>query len=92
MAPVGAVMPTLSVPSGLRVKPAGAPTSDSDTLAVAGGVTPLSASLPSTLGVLAPGAVGPKLSSAGTSRPLLMFNVAVAVPHTAPLGAGRQAW
>ncbi len=92
VAPLAASADTDTVPLGLMLKPAGAPTSDSATLAGAGGLTPLRVSLPSTLAVVPPGAIAPKLSLLASSAPLLMFNVTVAVPHTVVFGAGRQAW
>jgi len=85
-------LPTLIVPSGLMPKPVGAPTMLSDTEAAGGGVTPLSESLASTLGVAVPGAMLLKLSSPATRVPVLTLRVTVAVPHSAAFGAGRQAW
>ncbi len=83
---------TTMVPSGLMAEPAGAPTRLSCTLAGAGGVVPLRLSLASTLAVVPPAAMPLKLSSAATRVPVLTLRVAVAVPHTAVLGDGRQAW
>ncbi|MNC79375.1 hypothetical protein D3C75_1318410 [compost metagenome] len=52
----------------------------------------MSESLASTLGVAAPTLTGTaKVSSLATTALTLMFKVAVAVPHTAASGAGRQA-
>ncbi|MNK38844.1 hypothetical protein D3C87_574430 [compost metagenome] len=86
-------MPTLSVPSGLRVKPPGAPTRLRITSAAAGGDTPLRLSLASTLvPVVAPASTPTRLSSPALNVPLLMFKVTVAVAHRLLFGAGRQVW
>ncbi|WP_367380523.1 hypothetical protein [Stenotrophomonas cyclobalanopsidis] len=74
-------------------KPAGGATSSSCTAADGGGVTPLRTSLASTLGVTDPAVSGvAKISSLATMALTAIASVAVAVPHTAASGAGRQAW
>ncbi len=92
MVPEVTPVPTLIVPSAAMVKPAGAPTRLTVTLPAAGGDTPLSESLASTLGVIPPAAMPVKLSLPATRVPLLTLRVTVAVPHSAAFGAGRQVW
>ena len=66
------------------VKPDGAPTRLSSTVAGSGGLTPLRRSLASTLTlVVEPVATPVSTSSPATRVPLLMLMVTVAVPHTA---------
>ncbi len=84
--------PMLIVPSALIAKPAGAPTRPRVTVPAAGGDTPLSESLASTLGVVPPGAMPLKLSLPASRVPVPMLKLTVAVLHSAAFGAGRQAW
>ncbi len=93
VAPDCTPVPTVIRPSALIEKPAGAPTRASVTVPAAGGDTPLSESLASTLvPTVLPGAMLLKLSSPATRVPLLMVIVAVVTPQTAASGAGRQTW
>ncbi|WP_367380527.1 hypothetical protein [Stenotrophomonas cyclobalanopsidis] len=94
-APDGTPASTFSTPLASRVKPDGAPTRLSSTSADAGGWVPLRLSLSSTDNVLPPPApigVARKSSSPATRVPALTLRVTVAPAHTAPSGAGRQAW
>ncbi|PTT59034.1 hypothetical protein DBR34_16365 [Stenotrophomonas sp. HMWF003] len=87
---------TVTAPSAVMARPAGAPTSDSSTLATAGGVMPLSESLASTEVVLPPltGLIGVLLKSSPVAArlPTVRVMAALAVAHSAAFGAGRQTW
>ncbi len=88
-----APLPAVMVPFGLRVNAAGAPTRLSTTSPGAGGLTPLSESLASTLAAeVPPGAMPASVSSPASRVPLLTFSVACAVAQSVAFGAARQTW